>query len=300
MTTEQFDATKAWGEVDLEENPAKVKADAEQEPNIPLSEEEQALAAARQAAEEDLGIKAKEPDATDQFARLQEEMKEQREAHTKQLRDLNGRYGGLQRELEQVRQEATVARATAATPAVQEAIAQAAKSPEKWDAFKEEWKGSGMTEAIESFVESQTSFDPKILDQQLAAQKKELQELYDARIAKAEAEVVNLKMTIARSDWREVVRSDAFQEWRAAQPPAIQNMAFSPNTEDALEMLRLFDKSTAPAADTNKQNRERLEQAVNPSRAEVTPRKTLSLQDMTPKQMWAYEARMEQAKAGSH
>lgn len=321
MATPEMNDTKAWAEVESEENPelglAKVALEARKqaadeaeaaavaaglEPSeLPADDP---IAIANALADEELkaqGLTKEDPvkKLTNELSTLQQQLKEQSEAAAKRERDLNGRYGGLARELEQVRAEATAAKAAAATPVQAAAISEAAKTPEKWEAFKKEWEGSGLTEAVEDFVASQkpAGADPAVLERLVAERLQAERQAMEQRFAEQHAQIVHLTMSQAHPGWLDTVKSDEFLKWRAAQPPAIQQLGASPNPQDAIEMLNQFVESTATAADKSNPKRSRLEHAVSHTRPEHQPRKQLSIADMTSEQLWAYEARLEAAQS---
>jgi len=275
-----------------------------------LPADEDPLEVARKQADADLEAQNPTPPdpvkaLTETVTTLQQQLKDQQEAAAKRERDLNGHLGGLKRDLEQVRKEATVATQAAAaapSPVTQQQIADAAKTPEKWLAFKKEWEGTGVGEAIEEFVASQKpegapAAAPADVESLLAERMKTEREANEQRFRQQEALIVELTMNQGRPGWRDTVSSKKFQEWRAAQPPATQELGASPNPQDALKMIAMFDEATAPAAAKAKQNRSRLENAVSHTRTEHPARQILSADDMTPEQLWAYEERMEAAEA---
>ena len=271
---------------------------------IEVTPVQEAEAAADVAVEnEEPLIVEKEPEAPkpDPLDELKAHLQRIEEAAAKRERDLNGRFGGLADQMKQIAKEATVAKAAAA-PADQAAIKEASKTPEKWAEFKKEWEGSNLVESIEEYVALNKSDPTALVQEQIAKAKEELNQQYAQREAKLQSQIVELTMKQAHPQWRKTVQSDEFQTWRTAQSAAIQALARSDNPQDAIDMLDLYAKTTAPPPeaavkeDKAKANRARLQEAVNPTRSEVAPRKTLSIEDMTEEQFWAYEARIQAAK----
>lgn len=291
---EEQTAAQTWDAVLKEDS--KLEVD-------PIQEAESAADAA--VEEEDVVVEEKKPEEPkpDPLEALRVHLQRMEENNAKALRDLNGRFGGLSEQMKQVAKEATVAKAAAA-PATQAAIKEAAKTPEKWEEFKKEWEGSSLVESIEEYVASQKSDPTQLVQESLAKARDEWNQQAMQREAKLQAQIVDLTMNQAHPGWKQTVKSTEFNTWRTAQPAAIQSLAASDNPEDAIAMLNLFKDTTASKAAEVKQdkaaaNRERLQKAVNPVRSEVTPRKVLSVDEMTPEQLWAYEARIHAAKQKS-
>jgi hypothetical protein len=234
----------------------------------------------------------------DPMDELKEHLKRIEENNAKMQRDLNGRFGGLADQMKQIAKEATVARATAA-PAEQAAIKEASKTPEKWAEFKKEWEGSSLVESIEEYVALNQKDPTERIQSEVAKAKEELNRQYAEREQRLQSQIVDLTMNQAHPGWKKTVNSPEFNAWRTAAPAAVQALAQSDKPEDAISMLDQFKDATAPAAakvDKVQANKDRLREAVNPTRSEVAPRKTLSIEDMTEEQFWAYEARIQAAK----
>ena len=284
---EQTDDQKAWDEVMKEDSPIlevdPIKA-AEAKADDDIVEEDPVIVEATPKV--------------DPLDEMKQHLLRIEENNSKQMRDLNGRFGGLADQMKQIAKEATVAKAAAA-PGDAAAIKEASKTPEKWEAFKKEWEGSNIVESIEEYVATHQLDPTSLVEERIAKATAELNQQYTERESKLMRQIVDLTMEQAHKGWKTTVNTPEFNAWRTAQPPAIQNLSRSDDPQDAIAMLNLFKSTAAAAADTKTKaeaNKERLQNAVNPIRSEVAPRKTLSLDDMTPEQFWAYEARIQATK----
>ena len=284
--TEQSER-EAWEAVLAEDSKIEIK---------PVEEAEAAADAAIEDEVIEIVPKVEEP-PVDPLAEVKLHLQRIEENNAKMLRDLNGRFGGLSEQMKQVAREATAAKAAAPLEAA--AIKEAAKTPAKWEEFKKEWEGSNLVASIEEYVALNKADPTESIQAEIAKAKEELNQQYAEREAKLQSQIVDLTMSQAHPGWKKTVNSTEFQTWRTAQPAAVQVLANSDKPEDAIQMLNLFTEATAPAAakvDKAQANKERLQKAVNPIRSDVAPRKTLSIEDMTEEQFWAYEARLQAAK----
>jgi hypothetical protein len=104
-------------------------------------------------------------------------------------------------------------------------------------------------------------------------------------------------------DWRRDINSPAFDTWLRGQKPEVQALADSAKMTDAAKMLRLFEQSRSQTrqADSLTQKRQQTLDSASftPGRG-TRGAKPVSVDDMTPEQLWQYEAQQrEKRRRGS-
>jgi hypothetical protein len=234
------------------------------------------------------------------------------------LRQINGKVGGLQstiQNLRTVQAEAAVAKAapSAAGPSQQE-IAAAAKSPAEWDALKSDFPDWAV--GVEKFVEQRLQGIPTAPSVDIAALKQELTQTVHQTLQQ-QRQQDRLQLEVARSieavhpGWQTEINTDTFIGWQNAQARGIKALADSPDPEDAIALLNLYRKDhpaqaaadpvaqAAPdAAQIQAQRRQRLAASAAPNNAvDPGPRSGVTLDDLTDDQYWELLNRQEaQAK----
>lgn len=99
--------------------------------------------------------------------------------------------------------------------------------------------------------------------------------------------------------WRETVKTPDFQEWKANQAAEVQALYGSDSSDDAIEMLSLYEGSKTQARTTavTTRRKDTLASAATTGKPrQQTAPGALSEADMTPKQLWELEKRQRQQR----
>lgn len=283
LTPEQ-EAEKIWAEEASKREAAEA---AEQEKP---AAEELPVEATEEQKDEEPAVEAKEETVEDPYAGLPEAAKErlrkldELERSQAQLlhhvKTAEGRVAAMQRELA----EAKKAQAAAGDAPSGTQIAAATRSTEKWEQLKQdfpEW-----AEAMESFVAANLPTraagpDPEDFEQKVS-------ERTQAAVAEFEMARVERK----HRGWRDIVRGDDFANWLQAQPDEVKSLASSPVSDDAIDLLDRFKASREVKQE--RLNRLAAAAGVKPSQASAPAAK--SIDDMTPEELWAYEAKQREKR----
>jgi hypothetical protein len=205
-----------------------------------------------------------------------------------QVRSSDGRVGALQRELSQSKAAAQI---TSAPAPNQQALARAAKSPEKWEALKKEFPEWG--EAVEELVSANLSQQPAAPQVDLTPLQTQLNEAIAGVEAKFGRAIEEAKVYGAHPKWKDTVKTQEFGAWFGQQPAELQALAASQNGEDAIAMLDRYGDHLQKQRDASRnvpqERQARLAAAVQPARKGTAP-PPQSDADMTPAQLWASEA----------
>jgi|MDTB01.2.fsa_nt_gb hypothetical protein len=204
------------------------------------------------------------------------------------VKTAEGRVAAMQREAEiakRVKDEV----AKKDSPSQKE-ITNASKNPEKWDNLKEdfpEW-----AEAMEEFVASKLGSSQP---QGSAIDPKQIEGYVNNRISASQSQlsrrIEEATLDGRHPSWRDDVKTTDFNNWLTNQPNEVRGLADSQNAKDAIRMMDLFYESKTRPADNIKQSRsQRLAKAATPDKRNQTP-PPKSLEDMTPEQLWNYEAK---------
>ena len=213
------------------------------------------------------------------------------------VKTAEGRVAAMQREFQQARMaQQSVAPAQAPT---QGQMAAATKNPEKWEQLKQdfpEWAG-----AMEEYVAAKLG---GVQSQGQGLDPRAVAEFTYQQVAQAKAEMARAleeaRIEGKYEDWKQTVNTTEFAQWFAVQQPQVQELAVSHSARDAIRMLDMFHQAKSRSASEIKQERgARLAAAATTRPGQTPPPKTLG--DMTPEEMWAYEAKQrekERAKLG--
>ena len=273
-----------------DEEAAKIDAPEGAAAPAPAAVEPVVVAAPAPAADAQPKPVAKVP--RDPYAKLPEAVRTKLESVDKlaeRVRSMEGNIGGLSeghRHLKDLLSASQAAAAQVAQAPTQAAVQAAAASPEKWQSLKNdfpEW-----SEAVESFVDSRIAGvapqpDAAIIDR-----------LVDEKLAKIapsiRREVSEDILDNEFEGWREKVNTQEFMTWLGAQDDAVKKLVNSDKVSDASKLLRLY---TTPPVDPGKAildaRQQTLEAAASlPKGAHIPAVK--SPEDMTPQELWAYEA----------
>lgn len=282
---------EAGGELDASAADTAALADAESQPGEPAVSGEVNPENASAADE----AQAEEGQSENPLHKLEQEAAELRANNAQLLqraKSAEGRAAAVQRELEQAKK----AQQTVADSPTEKQIADAANSPEKWDALKDEFPE--WTDAIHEFVESKlktvsvssAAVDPATVQQQIAEA--------EANIRKSVAEQLEFARLEGKYEtWRDIVKTTDFAAWFSVQKPEVKALIESPKATDAISLLDQFHKDKQRrAADIKNRRSERLSSATSSRPGQVAPSR--SLDDMSAQDLWDYEARQrEEARA---
>lgn len=203
------------------------------------------------------------------------------------LRETQGRVSAMQRDF-------ATRPATAAQPN-EAVIAAAAKDPEKWAALKKDFPEWG--EGIQSFVDARfealgkSGMTPEQIEQVVAQR---VGSATEAMAGQFQEMLIETKFP----DWRVLVKTPAFGEWFNAQKPEVQALQNSDKGRDVLVVLDLFNESKKQPVAQVRQTRQQVLAAAVQGKP-VAPAATKTAADMTPAELWNYEAQLRKARAGS-
>lgn len=252
---------------------------------------------------------AAKPDAAgktpDQVAEIIARLDKFEKSHNDQYNTLAGHVGSWKRSEQEIRQ--LLAAATAATGKVdnaptQKQVSQAINDPEEWAELKRqhpEWARAterGMDARIEAYLRQnqQSQIDQSAIDRMVS-------ERVAGETAQVRAEMIDshLDSIVESGDWVSVVKSPEFEAWLQAQKPEIQALGESSKMTDAAKLLRTFEKSkvgTAKADNLTQQRQQTLNAASSVPGKGKPATKPVSVDDMTPEQLWKYEAQQREKK----
>lgn len=198
-----------------------------------------------------------------------------------------GRVAAMQREIE----AAKLANKVVTDAPSRSEIANAAKSPEKWEQMKADFPDWG--EAIDAFVGHRLAALTPAQAPEFDATK--LEQMVNERTQEATSKMaLNLeKFKVALKhgpEWETTVSSPDFLSWKAAQDINTKQLEHSPRGEDAIRMLDLYVQAKAKPVDAIKDERSSRLAAATTTRpgAATAPKQEA---DMTPDELWNYMAK---------
>nr|BDD47851.1 hypothetical protein 24 [Burkholderiaceae bacterium] len=233
------------------------------------------------------------PDAVKQKLAKIDELEKSNQTLLHHIKTAEGRVSALQREQDIARRvQEQVAKQNNEAP-TQKEIAKAEKDPEKWARLKEdfpEW-----AEGLEEYVSTRLG---GMQQPQQTIDAKQIEGYVNNQINASRTEMTR-RIEEATLDgrhpsWRDDVKSQDFNNWLTNQPNEVRVLADSQAAKDAIRMMDLFYESKkTPATDIKQSRSQKLVKAANPSRKGQTP-PPKSLDDMTPQELWNYEARQRE------
>jgi uncharacterized coiled-coil protein SlyX len=315
-------------------NPASASAPVQQDPPEPNDKPVEANAPAPAAAN---------PNPDDPYAgmhpavRARLEKTEGLEARLRKLeshagnlnstvKNLNGTVDQQKQEIQRLNDELQAARrstvAAGNTAPTQQAVQQASKSNEKWEALKAEFPE--WAEAVEERLSAtpQVNVDDirekvkqEVIDglksgslkvdglgavqpsQQVPQQQNAPEPSDNAVDLAVEQRVVEA----AHPGWLDLVKTQEFVNWYNTQPIEVRKLGDSPVADDAIALLTSYKdfNKTQPNADELRQKRQQqLQEAATVTRGNSNLPAHKSIDDMSPKELWEYEAKqLEKQKA---
>ena len=205
------------------------------------------------------------------------------------MRNVEGHIGGLTSVTKKLND--TLAAATAARKSVDEAptaaqVKTAIENPKQWEALKQdfpEW-----AEATEAFVDAKLggfgSQDP-------AAIERIVNERIEVARGDMRKEIVETALEGVHPGWRDTINTTDFTTWFNGQPTDVQALAASDKISDASRMLSMFaNRPQARAQEISQQRAGRLSAAAAAPGKGGVASPGISTDDMTPEQLWNYEA----------
>lgn len=203
---------------------------------------------------------AKEPD---ELTKLKEE--NQRLQH--QFNSVNGRVSAYQRQAEQYKQQLEQRQAQQSQAG--DNPKGSGMSDEKWEALKEDYPD------IAEAMEAQLNGIRSQYEGELSRIKGEVEPLKQYHQQTQHDQHISSQMQALESqhpDWREVVRTEDYNQWLQTQPPRIQELMESTDAADNIFLLNTFKATRAPQAPavnpvTSKRERQLRQAQTLPSRS---------------------------------
>lgn len=209
------------------------------------------------------------------------------------VRNVEGHIGGLtsqQKAFQETLQAAQQAAAKVTNAPTAAEVKDAAASPELWTALKAdfpEWAA-----ATEALLDSRLSSLPAALDPD--AVQKIVSEQVKGQTEAVRGEIIDSALDAVFPGWKDEVKTEPFGKWLEAQSTEVKALAESPKVGDAARMLRLYEASKdSSVTNSITQNRHSKLNA-----AASAPTKTVgkapgpkSVEDMSPDELWNYEAK---------
>lgn len=244
------------------------------------------------------------PPAAPSVEDIRREMAELKAATERQTRNTAGMIGGLKQKAEKLEQQLAEAQAALAArpPApTQQQIAEAAKDPESWRAFKGDYPE--MAQAIEErFGTKNAAGDPEAIrrfEEKAAQDIAEAARRADARVAAAEDAMRREVVETFHPGWQDTCATPEFKDWLKKAGPEDKELAGSSRPSDAVRLLNRFKygADVAPghqlppgrtAADLARDRQQRLNQAVTPPRGTGGSPSAKSPEDMTDEEYRRY------------
>lgn len=248
----------------------------------------------------DQGPEAEPEPEVDPLAELRDQVKtlsSQLGTVTSDLKSAQGRIAAWQREQAEAAKKA--AKAVEEAPSAGQ-MAAAVANPESWNKLKEEFPD--WATATEHFVEG------KLNAVKLPPQDSGAIEALKSEVVGLQSSVnrtlAELHVAIAHRGWQQTVKTEDFKTWYGAQPREVQALGASDAPDDAIRMLDLFEASRKTAVqERNRADALKVKREGNLANAAATPRgvkavrtDTVDLDNMSPEQLWQYEAKLREKK----
>lgn len=204
------------------------------------------------------------------------------------LKETAGRVSSLQSDFARSRQAQPAGEAPSSKQ-----VAAAVKDPEKWSSLKKDFPEWG--EGIEAFVDARVGA--------LSGSGMTAEQLEQAIATGVEGRTAEIAQGFQRDliatryrNWDSIVKTPEFEQWFAAQPPEVKQLAASTRGVDAIDMLDQFHAAKkAPAVRQTRQ--QTLAAAVTTKTGHAQPTTTKSFAELAPKDQWNEVARERAARA---
>lgn len=195
------------------------------------------------------------------------------------IRSTQGRFAHLQSQWNKAQE--------VASKPTQKQVEQA-KTPEEWDALKEQFPDWGT--AIEKFVESKAGQAPsgfsaedieQIVSQRTQVTTEALERQFNEKL-----------VTLRHPTWRQTTQTPEFVQWLTAQPEEVKRLADSTDGLDAIDLLDRYSAGRKLAQD----RASKLEAAATTVNRRAPVKTSKTVEDMTPEELWNYEAARRQSR----
>lgn len=211
------------------------------------------------------------------------------------MRKTEGHLGqviGSQKELKTMLEAGQSAARQVSDAPTQSEVKKATETPAEWAALKAQYPDWAL--ATEKFLDSrqQPAFDAKAFEAGI-----------EARIegkSKAMAEkIIDSALSVVSPGWKGTVNSTEFQGWLGTQPEDIKTIFNeSDDVGEAARVLKMYDahRQSNPSHAITEQRKNVLAAATSAPKGPQARATAKSVDDMSPKELWDYEAKLR-AKA---
>lgn len=186
----------------------------------------------------------------------------------------------------------------AAAP-TQEQIEEAKQDKEKWDKLRDsfpEWRE--VFDVLEKNEEGRPVSEPVNVEELRESVRQELQTDFSTQLSGVQKAFETKLVEMRFPGWTKDVQTPEFNTWKAGQTEAVQSLAASDRSEDAITLLGMFYESqgikkegtTGPSAAEVQASRERRLQRSGQPKKGGKPIKTKAVEDMTDEEYRDYLA----------
>ncbi|HLA87836.1 MAG TPA: hypothetical protein VJL10_07435 [Anaerolineales bacterium] len=225
-----------------EENEADFKAGFEGVESVTFAEEEKVVEKEEKPAEKP-DEKVGKPD--DLSGLITGQLKTFKEDIDKQIRNINGKFGGLNSQLQSIMASAkTVATAQGGSSPTHAQVKEAVQSNTKFEALKEEFPeyAEALTEQIGNLKTEMSGKTSEVKSEDFKTVQTEIESFKD------------MLVETRHRKWKDTVQTSEFAEWFASQDDDTKNLAQSTNPLDAIDLLDKYadivvEKSESESSD---------------------------------------------------
>lgn len=277
---QEQDAAAIWDQLDREDSgqatpPEPEPPRQEQRADPPAAETPPAQAGGDPPQETATDLPADMPqDVKDRIAGLESLVTQMQS----RLRNAEGNIGGLKSQMgTQLQAAQSVRNAGGDAPSATE-IREAQGDPEAAKRLREDYPE--FASAIDSFMEAKLTSFRQQANPSNGLTREDL-----------EAELKHLKVEIRHPGWESMVKEAEFAGWYQRQPREVKLLGESSEVADAIRLLDLFSDARKAARERSKANQQ---PSPNVQAAAAIPSgrsngaKPVSMDEMTPAQLWAY------------
>ena len=205
-----------------EENEADFKAGFEGVESVTFAEEEKVVEKEEKPAEKS------EEKSDDLSGLITGQLKTFKEDIDKQIRNINGKFGGLNSQLQSIMASAkTAATAQGGSSPTQAQVKEAVQSNTKFEALKEEFPeyAEALTEQIGNLKTEMSGKTSEVKSEDFKTVQTEIESFKD------------MLVETRHRKWKDTVQTSEFAEWFASQDEDTKNLAQSTNPLDAIDLL---------------------------------------------------------------
>ena len=272
------DSQAVWDEIAAEKDNAPAE---KPQPVVEVAVEPEAKAEPAKPSTEDL--------LTQALARV-----EKLEGRT---RNVEGHIGGLTRNQNEFKTGLQAAQSAASklkdAPSTEQ-IKQALADPEDWATMKADFPE--IAKAVDARLSQvrEPGMDIKAIEEMVSQR-------LEGKTAEIQQQIVDASLEAVFPSWKTEVQSDQFRSWIDSQPADVKALAASSQVGDAARLLKLFDgaKSEAPTSQILEKRQQKLAAAAAAPKG-VKPSAVKSPDQMTPQELWEYEARQRSKRKAAY